>query len=230
MPNTSPPRKRPIILIVIVALVAIVAGVLIASRLYADTVSSEAADAPTLSSSAATAPATSADGTWTSTDGSYAGYRLEEVLNGSDVTVTGRTEDVDATFNVSDKELTDATATIQVSSITTDSDRRDNYFRSTAIDTTANPEATFTLTAPVDISSALDDGSGTVTLQGDLRINGQTQPITVEADSVFGGGTAQIVGQIPVTWADFGVEAPNLGFVSVEDTGFIEFSLTMVKD
>ena len=32
-------------------------------------------------------------------------------------------------------------------------------------------------------------------------------------------------GSIPLTFADFGIEAPDLGFVSVEDQGSVEFLL-----
>jgi hypothetical protein len=37
----------------------------------------------------------------------------------------------------------------------------------------------------------------------------------------------QVIGSVPVTFADFGVEAPSLGFVTVEDEGSIEFSLQL---
>ncbi len=35
--------------------------------------------------------------------------------------------------------------------------------------------------------------------------------------------------QIPITFADFGVEAPSLGFVKVEPQGFVEFELNLTK-
>lgn len=37
----------------------------------------------------------------------------------------------------------------------------------------------------------------------------------------------QVIGSIPITFADFDVEAPSLGFVTVEDEGSIEFSLQL---
>ena len=40
--------------------------------------------------------------------------------------------------------------------------------------------------------------------------------MTVELEAVLNDGSGQVAGSIPITFADFGVEAPNLGFVSVE--------------
>jgi hypothetical protein len=51
----------------------------------------------------------------------------------------------------------------------------------------------------------------------------------VELEAVFDGEGGQVAGSIPITFADFGVEAPNLGFVSVEPDGFVEFSLTIAR-
>ncbi|WP_080796458.1 YceI family protein [Corynebacterium pacaense] len=227
------PNIRRRWIIGVITLIALVAVILIGTRIYASTVSSRAEDSPTLS---APPPApdraqdrapTGIEGTWTTTTGSWAGYRLDEVLNGSDVTVTGRTDNVTATIVVTGQELVDATVTVPVADITTDSDRRDNYFRTSAIDTAAHPEATFTLTSSIDVSRAVEEGQATIPLTGELSINGQTRTVSVDAETAFGQNSAQIIGQIPVTWSDFGVQAPDLGFVSVEDSGFIEFSLNV---
>ena len=65
---------------------------------------------------------------------------------------------------------------------------------------------------------------------GQLLAEGVYEP--VQEDKLVGGdGTdaLQVVGSVPITFAVFGVEAPNLGFVSVEDTGSVEFSLDLAK-
>lgn len=237
-----PQRKRLPWIIALVAIMVIGAGILIGSRIYASSVSAQADGVPQLTStpnSAATGgsqspgatetPAKNA-GTWVIGADSYAGYRLNEVLNGAKVTVTGRTTDVGGSLTIEDDQLTAAKLTLNVETITTDSDRRDAYFRNTAIDTSQHPEATFTLTDAVDVSPSGDGKTQSFSITGDLSINGQTKPVTAKVQGSQGDGSAQLVGQIPVTWADFGVEAPNLGFVSVEDSGFIEFSLNVTQD
>ena len=233
--------KKRLFWIIPVVIALVVAAVFLGSRIYADAVSAQADDVPTITATpssgtasdggATGSPSTPTDfsGTWTIGPGSYAGYRLDEVLNGADVTVTGRTEDVSGSLTVKDNALTAADLTLNVATIATDSDRRDSYFRTSAIDTSQYPEATFTLSKPVELAGAADGGTQTFSITGDLTINGQTKSITADVQSAFSEGAAQLVGQIPVTWADFGVEAPNLGFVSVEDSGFIEFSLDVTQ-
>ncbi|NKG22043.1 YceI family protein [Paeniglutamicibacter terrestris] len=237
---TRPKNKRRLWIIAIAAIV-IIAGVFVGSRIYAANVSAEAEAVPTLSAptnagasstsgaASGTIAATDRNGTWSVGSGSYAGYRLDEVLNGADVTVTGRTEDVSGSLTVKDEKLTAADLKLQVDTITTDSDRRDSYFRTSAIDTSQFPEATFALTKPVDVSATLDGDTKEFEITGDLTLNGQTVSVTSTVQGAFSDGSAQLVGQIPMTWEDFGVEAPNLGFVSVEDTGFIEYSLNVTQ-
>ncbi len=162
------------------------------------------------------------------TDGSYAGYRVDEVLNNTDVTVVGRTEEVTGTLTVEDLTLTAADLTVDVASITTDSSSRDDYFRDIALRASEYPEATFTLTGPVTAAATPVVGEvQTLTATGDLTIAGVTRSVTVELEAVLNDGSGQVAGSIPITFADFGVEAPNLGFVSVEPDGFVEFSLVI---
>lgn len=202
------------------------AAVIFGPRWYADRAEEAAADEPSLSASAAPADGADSSGTWTVSDGSYAGYRLDEVLQGEDVTVTGRTEDVTGQVTIAEGEVSEASIEVKVATITTDSDRRDDYFRGSAIEAEEFPTATFELTEP----AALEEGATEVELVGDLTVHGETKSVTVDAEVGGDGSNAlQVVGSVPITFADFGVEAPNLGFVSVEDTGSVEFSLDLVK-
>ncbi|MNW61252.1 hypothetical protein D3C74_392960 [compost metagenome] len=49
--------------------------------------------------------------------------------------------------------------------------------------------------------------------------------MTLDAQTV--GGGAQVSGSIPVTFSDYDVSAPNLGFVTVEDAGTVELLLEL---
>lgn len=193
---------------------------------YADRAEDSVAAEPSLSASAAPADGADSSGTWTVSDGSYAGYRLDEVLRGEDVTVTGRTEDVTGEVTIAEGEVTEASIEVKVATIATDSGSRDGYFRDNAIEAEQFPTATFELTEP----AALEAGATEVELVGDLTVHGETKSVTVDAEVGGDGASAlQVVGSVPITFADFGVEAPNLGFVSVEDTGSVEFSLDLAK-
>lgn len=222
---------------------SIIAGVLVLGAtaaiagpiVYRDLIVGEAEAAPSVT----TAPSATAEGgteasdltgEWTVADGSFAGYRVDEVLNGTDVTVTGRTADVTGSFTVDGLSLAAATIEVDVASIATDSGNRDEYFRSSALRTGEFPTATFVLTEPITVDAAPVVGEvQTVQATGELTLAGVTRTVTVDLDAVWNGGDGQVAGSIPITFADFGVEAPNLGFVSVEPDGFVEFSLVLAR-
>ncbi|MFJ6171922.1 YceI family protein [Curtobacterium sp. NPDC092190] len=216
--------------VVVIGAAAVTAGPVI----YANTVNGQAAAAPSLSAapsgSGGMLDARQADGTWTSTSSSYAGYRVHEVLQGNDVDVVGRTKDVQGTATVDGGSLTKATVTVQVATITTPESARDEYFRSTALQTDRYPTAMFALTEPVDVSKALGGSTQDVTLTGTMDLHGVEKPVTADAQvAVTQDGGVQVVGSVPITFADYGVEAPSLGFVTVDGKGSVEFSLDLAK-
>jgi polyisoprenoid-binding protein YceI len=195
--------------------------------LYADWNNRAAAEEPTLDAASGDAGAldpASLAGDWTVADGSYAGYRVHEVLQGEDVTVTGRTDEVTGSFTVADGTLTAATVEVDMASVATDEPPRDAYFRGDALEVGTYPTATFALTSPVE----LPPGSADVELAGDLTIHGVTQAVTVEAQVGPTADGVQVVGSVPITFSDFDVEAPSLGFVTVDDAGSVEFGLDLV--
>lgn len=219
-----------------------IAAAVVGPTIYRDFIAAPAAEAPTLSkndaeSGSGTSAGTVLDptaltGEWTVASGSEAGYRVDEVLNGTDVTVTGRTEDVSGTFTIDKSGLTlqSTSLTVDVASITTDSSNRDAYFRDQTLRTSEHPTATFTLTEPVTLDSAPKSGDVVkANAKGDLTIAGVTKPVTASVELRSDGDLAEIAGSIPITFEDFGVEAPSLGFVSVEPTGFVEFQLKATR-
>lgn len=229
-------KKRTLLTLVIAgtAVVAIGAAAFAGPYIYRDYLVAPAAAEPALpaSASASAVPASADDlqGEWTVGDGSYAGYRVNEVLNDVDTTVTGRSEKVTGSLTVADSTLTVARIEVDVASIATDSGSRDSYFRGTAMRAGKFPTATFVLTSPVKASGTPVTGQPQkVSAAGDLTLAGVTRSVSVDLDAVFDGERGQVVGRIPITFADFGVDAPDLGFVKVEDAGFVEFSLTLEK-
>lgn len=225
--------------VIVLASVAVIAG----PTIYRDVIAAPAADAPSLAADEADGGSGNTDdavaeldpqllvGDWNVAEDSEAGYRVDEVLNGTDVTVTGRTDDVTGSFTIGDTGLTleAADLTVDVATIATDNSNRDQYFRSEALRTDEFPEATFVLSEPVTLDGAPALGDVVQTeATGELTIAGETQTVTAEIEVRSDGETAEIAGSIPITFSDFGVEAPNLGFVSVEDSGAVEFQLTAV--
>lgn len=225
-------RRAKILLAILGSLVVLgVIAAFVVPRIYASVMEDSAAEAPSVSlepEASTVEDASDLSGTWAVGEGSYAGYRLDEVLNGTDVTVTGRTEQVTGELTIDGLTLSAATITVDMASIETDNGSRDEYFRNNALETYQYPEATFVLTEPVEAAGAPVAGeTQTLSVTGELTVHGVTQTVTAELEAGLSGDGGQIAGSIPITFEDFGVTAPDLGFVSVEPTGFIEFLLVV---
>jgi hypothetical protein len=54
-------------------------------------------------------------------------------------------------------------------------------------------------------------------------MHGVTKSVTVSLQAALSGDGVQVSGSVPVTFSDFGVDAPSFGFVQVEDSGTVEF-------
>lgn len=224
-------KKWWIVGVVVVAVVAL--GLYFGPKIYASLQEDDAPAATVSTSDAQAATTDDLDGTWTVTPGdasntTAAGYTVAEVLNGSDVTVVGSTAEVSGIVTIADDSLTAGQVVVQTNSITTDSDRRDNQFRGNIFDTATYPTATFTIDRPVDLSSLPKDGTTqTVTAEGTLTLKDQTRPVSVQMEVLQSGDTLIASGAIPTTWAEYGIEPPSLGFVTVEDSGTVDFLINL---
>ncbi|MFC4606056.1 YceI family protein [Rhodococcus kronopolitis] len=160
-----------------------------------------------------------------------AGYTVHEVLNGASVTVVGSTDQVDGHATVDGRVLTEAAVTVQVGSVTTDNARRDGQFAGNVMSTDRYPTASFTLDAPVDLTALPTDGTAvTVPATGTLELRGVRRPVAVDLDVLHSGRSLIASGSVPVTWTDFGVRAPSFAFVSVDDSGTVDFLVHLVRD
>ncbi|MCO7222242.1 YceI family protein [Klenkia sp. PcliD-1-E] len=207
-----------------VVVVGAVAGPLVHAALQED-----AAPARTVQVQESDAPLVEVtDGTWTIGPGSSAGYRVDEVLGGADVTVAGTTDQVSGSVVVSGGDLQSAQVDVDMASVATDSGRRDSYFRDSVVEVGQFPTATFAVDRAVDLPE-LTGTPVTVPVAGSLTVHGVTQEVAVDLSVVRTADGVQASGSIPVTFSDFDVTAPDLGFVSVEDSGSIEFFLSLVQ-
>jgi polyisoprenoid-binding protein YceI len=226
-PTPRRPRRRLLtwLVIAVVVLVVAVVAVVVGTRAYTSTENAKASATPSVAATRAPSTLEPEDlsGEWTIGDGSEAGYRVHEVLNGSDVTVTGRTSSVTGTATVDGTTISAATITVQVGDIATDSEQRDSYFRDSALDTQAFPTATFTLTEPIEDAVPSGDATTQVRATGTLDLHGVTKPVTATLQVGLNGDGVDVSGTVPITFSDYSVQAPDLGFVKVDDAGAVEF-------
>jgi polyisoprenoid-binding protein YceI len=185
--------------------------------------SGAAAGASVSAASAVPIDAASVPGTWSIGANSVVGYRVRERLASlsADSDAVGRTSAITGTVTItgSGTSLTVSKADFRVDMTTLASDKqmRDNRLRSQGIETDTFTTSTFSLTAPV-------------ALHGDLTLHGVTKTVDIPAKARLSGGLIQVLGSLSFPFSDFGIVAPNIGnFVAVQDTGTLEFQVNLAK-
>jgi polyisoprenoid-binding protein YceI len=225
---------RPIKLVVggAVALAILIAG---GTWVFFTFIEDDAPDKFSLTSDDSTAvtggsSSSGVDGTWKVSTGSEAGYRVKEILFGQDNTAAGRTSDVTGTVTIDGTKATAAKVTVDLTTVTSDQDRRDAQFQGRIMDTANFPTATFELTEPADFGSLPPEGKVvTVKASGKLTLHGTTKTVTVDLQTKRSADSIQVVGSIPILFADYGIPNPSFGPISTEDHGELEFSLVLEK-
>lgn len=165
--------------------------------------------------------------------GTFAGYRVEEELAGvGGTTAVGRTPDVTGSITIAGNEVTAGGFEVDMTTLKSDREMRDNAIRSRGLETDAFPTATFELTEPVvlpdDVSA--DGTSTTVSATGDLTLHGVTKQVTVDFDAETRDGTIAIVGSTPIVLADYEMEPPTSALaLSVADQGTLEFQVFLTQ-
>jgi polyisoprenoid-binding protein YceI len=177
------------------------------------------------------------DGTWTvdQSVGSFAdftstwaGYRFdEELVSIGTNTAVGRTPDVTGTMTLADDEVTAVDVEVDLTSLDSDSDRRDGALQTRGLESDRFPTATFRLTEPVALPAGLVDGErATASAIGELTIHGVTNETTIELQAELQGDAAVVVGNAPVALADYGIDPPTgLSVLSISGDGTFEFQL-----
>jgi polyisoprenoid-binding protein YceI len=181
---------------------------------------------------------TGLSGTWTAIvptadeqENFYVGYRVDEVLFGQDVTVTGRTRDVTGSMTIDGDQVTAAEFVAQMATVVTGESRRDNQFSGRIMAVDEFPTATFTLTGPIALTT-VDPADGevlTFPTVGDLTVRGTTKSVTLDIKAFKSGDRITVTGEIPIVFSEWGIPEPSFGPATVEGNGLIEFLLTFER-
>jgi polyisoprenoid-binding protein YceI len=186
----------------------------------------------------AAAPSTAAsadlDGDWAiDTTASFAGYRVQEELASIGFTeAVGRTSDLAGGLTMAGTNLTAVVVEVDMTTLRSDSSRRDGALGSRGLETDTYPTATFVLTEPIDLGSLPAVGEPlTADAVGDLTLHGVTKTVTIPLEAqLVDETTIVVVGSLEVAFADYGIEAPT-GFsvLEIEDPGTLELQIAFVR-
>ncbi|MEX2393725.1 MAG: YceI family protein [Actinomycetota bacterium] len=183
------------------------------------------------------------EGSWTvdNTSGSldaepptstYAGYRISETFAGVGASIAvGRTQGVEGTMEIEGTSITDVDLTVDMTTLRSDKDMRDNALRTRGLQSEQYPTATFKLTEPIDIGSEPDAGEAVqAEATGDFTLHGVTESVTIPLEARASAGKITVVSSFDVDLDDYSIERPTTArVVSIADTGTVEMSLNFVK-
>ena len=182
------------------------------------------------------------DGAWevqATPDETFAGFRISEHFPGFDNTAVVRTPAVEGTLTIDGIEITDVEITVDMTELESQDsqppgvpgiENRVDQMRQDGLETDTFPTATFVLTEPIQLGGepTVNDPVST-TATGDLTIHGETRNVEIPIEARWNGELIDVAGSLEIVLADYGMDAPERSFVSVDEVGTMEFQLTFTQ-
>jgi len=121
---------------------------------------------------------------------------------------------------------------VDLSKLTSDESRRDNYIKGSTLQTNQFPMATFTPRQVQGLPTPLPtSGQATFQLLGDLTVHGVTKPVTWQVTAQFDPSNVSGNATTNVNLSDFGMTPPKAGPVlSIEDGLTLELVFSAARE
>ena len=225
------PLARKLIIGVAVLAIGAVAG----PWVYINLIKEDAPDQLRLEPAAQTAvestvQASAVDGTWAIATDSIVGYRVKEVIVAQSTEGVGRTSAVKGTLNIAGEQVTEAEFSVDMTTLKSDSSRRDKQVNTRILDTAPYPTATFTLKQPITLTpEALAGSDLTTQATGTLTLRGVTKDIELTLIARLANDVIEVNGSIEIIFADWSIPDPSISAIVVEDRGQLEFLLRFTR-
>jgi len=195
------------------------------------TTAAEPTETSTTVATTVTTVATSAtDGEWAVVAESIVGYRVKEVIVGQKTEGVGRTSAVTGSLKIADQKVLNAEFTVDMTTLKSDSTRRDRQVNTRILDTATYPTATFVLKEPITLTPEVLAGSElTVNTTGTLTLRGVTKDIAVTLIARLVDDVIEVNGSIELVFADWSIPDPSISAIVVEDRGQLEFLIRFAR-
>ena len=217
--------RKVVAALIVLALLA-VAG----PWVYINLIKEDAPDALTLEPAVTTTagevqqPTNATDGEWAVVADSVVGYRVKEILFGQDTEGVGRTSAVTGSLVIANNEVTSAEFSVDMTSLKSDSSRRDRQVNDRILDTATYTTATFALNEPIALTpEALAGSDLTVNTTGTLTLRGVTNSVPVTLVARLVDNVIEVNGTIKIVFAEWQIPDPSISAIVVEDRGLLEF-------
>jgi len=221
---------RPLLRKIVAALIVLALLAVAGPWVYINLIKEDAPDALSLEPAVTTTagevqqPANATDGEWAVVADSVVGYRVKEILFGQDTEGVGRTSDVTGSLVIANNEVTSAEFSVDMTTIKSDSSRRDRQVNNRILDTATFPTATFALSDPIALTpEALAGSDFTANTTGTLTLRGVTKTVPVALTARLVDNVIEVNGNIEIVFAEWQIPDPSVSAIVVEDRGLLEF-------
>ena len=186
--------------------------------------------ATTVATTVTTVDTSATDGEWAVVAESIVGYRVKEVVIGQKTEGVGRTSAVTGSLKIADQKVLNAEFTVDMTTLKSDSSRRDRQVNTRILDTATYPTATFVLKEPITLTPEVLAGSElTVNTTGTLTLRGVTKDIAVTLIARLVDDVIEVNGSIELVFADWSIPDPSISAIVVEDRGKLEFLIRFAR-
>lgn len=177
-------------------------------------------------------PTSALDGTFSVQPGgadNFVGYRVTEKLPAAiaEQETTGRTNNVTATMVMHDTTISAVDVTADLRDLKSDNSLRDSAIKSSGLESDTFPTGAFTLTAPIVLRELPRPGETIKTrATGKFTLHGVTRRVNIELQARWDGERIQVVGSLPILFADYNMTPPAVPAVaSIDNKGEMELQL-----
>jgi polyisoprenoid-binding protein YceI len=231
---------KPVIRNVLAGVVVVAVGAVAGPWIYINLVKQDAPEVLTLEPAVTTTieeaaveavtDVSAADGQWVVAADSVVGYRAKEVIVAQKTEGVGRTSEVTGVLTIAGEQVTGAEFTVDMTTLKSDSDRRDRQVNTRILDTATYPTATFVMNEPIDLTAeALSGSDFTATVTGTLTLRGVTKDIDVTLIARLIEDVIEVNGSIELVFAEWSIPDPSLPGITVEERGQLEFLLRFTR-
>ena len=188
------------------------------------TIAPESSTTIAVESTTTIAPASTIDGEWKVVAESIVGYRVKETIVGQKTEGVGRTSEIIGSLTIVDEQVTAAEFTVDMTTLVSDSTRRDRQVNTRILDTVSFPTATFTLKEPITLTpEALAGSDFSVDTTGTLTLRGVTKDIDLTLIARLVDDVIEVNGSIQIVFTDWSIPDPSISSIIVVDRGLLEF-------
>jgi polyisoprenoid-binding protein YceI len=188
------------------------------------TIAPESSTTIAVKSTTTISPASTIDGEWKVVAESIVGYRVKETIVGQKTEGVGRTSEIIGSLTIVDKQVTAAEFTVDMTTLVSDSTRRDRQVNTRILDTVNFPTATFTLKEPITLTpEALAGSDFSVDTTGTLTLRGVTKDIDLTLIARLVDDVIEVNGSIQIVFTDWSIPDPSISSIIVVDRGLLEF-------